>query len=365
MKAAVMYEPKKDFVVEEIEILPPKSKEVLIRMAASGVCRSDYARLMWERPSVLPIVLGHEGAGIVEKIGAGVTRVKPGDKVMLTWAAPCGVCHSCQTGKYNICAEAVRERTSCTMRDGTTRLRKGGREIHHFDALSTFAEYAVVNESACIICPEGVPLTSAALIGCAVMTGIGAVWNTARVNPGSTVAVTGAGGVGLNSIQAAACVSASQVIVIDVDEQKLEFAKQFGATTVINAKSENPVERVMELTNGSGVDFAFDCVGSPKTIGQLWDAVRPGGTVVVVGVAPVGENASIPGIQLAFSEKILRGSLYGETRPHVDFARIVNLYQLKKIKLDELVTKTYKLEEINQAFADLIAGKNVRGVIVY
>jgi len=310
-------------------------------------------------------VLGHEGAGIVEGVGENVTRVKPGDKVVLSWIAPCGNCYQCSRLRPHLCGEALKNSANGTMPDGTSRLYKNGQTINQFYGLSTFAEYAVVMESACVVVPKDVPLKSAALVGCAVMTGIGAVWNTANAEQGSSVVVFGAGGgVGLNSVQGARLVNALPIIAVDVNDLKLETAKKFGATHVINSTNDDVAARVKELTGGEGADYAFDAYGYPKTITQAYECVRRGGTVVVIGIAPVGVDVSISAMSLPFTEKKLTGSFYGSGNNRVDFLRIIDQYQHGNIKLDELVSRTYPLEQINEAFEDLGNGRLARGVLM-
>jgi len=362
MKAAVLYQVP-DLVIDEVGIRPPKTGEVLVKMAAAGVCHSDLGRLQGKMKSPYPIVLGHEGSGTVVDVGHGVTKLAPGDRVSLSWITPCGSCYYCLTGNPQLCLQAANMNSSGKMIDGTTRLYKGDLDINHHNGLSTFAEYAVVNENACVPIPPQVSLEAAALVGCAVMTGIGAVINKAKVTPGSTVAVYGVGGVGLNCIQGALVSGAASIIAVDTVDWKLELAKEFGATACINAKNEEPVEKIKKLTGNFGVDYAFDSVGAPVTVQQAYDSLRRGGMAVVTGIIP--GKVSLNSMELAPSEKVLTGSLYGGARPQVDFPRILNLYLAKKIKLDEMITKRYRLDQIHEAFKDLEEGKLARGIIVF
>ncbi|MBX6378431.1 MAG: Zn-dependent alcohol dehydrogenase [Clostridia bacterium] len=364
MKAAVLHNYREPLRVQEVELLPPQKGEIKVRFAASGVCHSDYTRIRGDRPSSLPIVLGHEAAGIVEEVGPDVTDLQPGDHVVLTFLYSCGKCSYCLTGRGHLCPEGLRLLTQGTMVDGTTRLRVDGRVAYHM-VVSSFGEYGVLPERCAVKIPSDVPLDKAALVGCGVLTGTGAVLNTAKVEPGSSVVVIGCGGVGLNAIQAAALCGAGKVIAVDVVPRKLEMARQFGATHTVDASQEDPVERVRALTGGDGADYAFEVIGNPKTIRQAYDCVRRGGKAVVVGVSPATAEVSINAMGIPFSEKVLTGSFYGSMRGGVDVARIIDLYLQKRLRLDQLVTRTYRLEQINEAFEDLERGELARGVILY
>ncbi|HEY8475830.1 MAG TPA: zinc-binding dehydrogenase, partial [Chloroflexota bacterium] len=241
----------------------------------------------------------------------------------------------------------------------------GGRTLKHFGGVSTFSEYTVVMENAALPVRKDVPLDRVALVGCGVMTGVGAVFNTAKVEPGSRVAIWGAGGVGLNVVQACAMVSADRIIVVDILDNKLEMARQFGATHTVNARDTDPVQAVRDLTDGYGADYTFEVIGNPRTIAQAYEAARPGGTAVVVGASPVGEMVSIEAASLVLQEKRLIGSLYGSTRPRVDMPRLLDLYVDGKLKLDELITRRYRLDQLNEAFAAMERGEVARSVVVY
>lgn len=365
MKAAVCYENNQPVRIEDVEQDGPRRGEVRVRLVASGVCHSDLSVVTGVLPLMLPCVLGHEGAGIVEEVGEGVTRVAEGDSVVLSWITPCGTCYFCQIGRVSLCDLAAQINTSCLMPDGTSRLHKDGRDLHSFSALGTMAETAVVPENAAVKVPEDTPLDKAALVGCAVMTGVGAVFNTARMTPGSRVAVFGAGGVGLNAIQGAAIAGAEQVIAVDVSASKLELAKRFGATHVVDASKDDPVKAIKRMTAGLGADYAFEAIGRKESIEQAYAAVRKGGTCVVIGVAPYSESVSLNAFLLPILEKRLVGCWYGSANPHLDIPRLIALYRAGKLKLDELVTRTYKLDEVNQAFDDMKRGVNARGVILF
>ena len=362
MKAAVLYDYNTPLVVEDLELDPPQAGEVRVRTGAAGICRSDYHFMAGEARHPLPTVLGHEGAGVITEVGDGVTRVKTGDRVILSFVPNCGRCHFCAVGRPNLCdAHAA---TVGTMYDGTTRLHKGDQSITHFAKLACFAEELVTPESACVPIDEDVPLEVAALIGCCVTTGVGSVIYTAEIVPGSSVAVVGCGGVGLNVIQGAKVANASQIVAVDVSDSALEFASKFGATHTVNASHEDAAAQVRELTGG-GADYAFEVFGGSETVETAFASARKGGTVVIVGIAPMGDNASIDPVALVRQEKTLKGSYYGSARCHVDMPRIVDMYRSRKLDIDSMITRRYKLDEVNQAYEDLNSGGLGRGVIVF
>lgn len=363
MKAAVFYRPHEPLSVEEVELLAPQRQEVTVRIAAAGVCHSDLHFIDGLLPHAAPAVLGHEGAGVVEAIGENVTYVQPGDHVILAFIPSCGQCPYCIVGRPNLCIAGGRAAARGTLLDGTTRLRKDGETVYHMSCAACFAERAVVPESGLVKIREDMPLDRAALIGCGVMTGVGAAINTARVQAGSSVAVIGCGGVGLNVIQGAALCGAAKIIAIDVVDLKLELAQQFGATHAVNAAKEDAVGTVRNISPG-GVDYAFEVIGRPETMRQAYDAVRRGGMAVVVGLAPVGAELSIPAASL-LSEKILTGSSYGGCRPRVDMPKLVELYLAGKLKLDELISRVYPLEGIGEAFEAMRAGEVARSIIKF
>jgi S-(hydroxymethyl)glutathione dehydrogenase / alcohol dehydrogenase len=364
MRAAVLYEANTPMVIEDLSLDGPRDDEVLVRIGATGACHSDYHVIdgSWHGPNYpMPIVLGHEASGIVEKVGADVRTVEPGDHVILSFSPSCGRCRACTVGQPHLC-DGLRSPAG-TFVDGTRRHRKGDEEINCFGrGMSSFAELSVVHQSAAIKIDPEVPLESAALIGCATMTGVGAVLNTARVEPGATVAVFATGGVGLNVVLGSVLASASMIIAVDRLDNKLDYARSFGATHAINSRQEDAVAAIRELTDGRGVDYAFDAIGDPGVSRACYDAIRRGGTAVVVGMAPTGAEIPIPST-IAGEEKIVKGCFYGSTRPNVDFPRLVNFYQRGALPLDRMITRTYTLDDINDAFDALARGDNARGVI--
>ena len=363
MKAAVLYELKNPLQVEDVDLDNPKSKEVRVKVAANGVCHSDYSIIHGVIRSPLPVVPGHEGAGIVEEVGPDVTMVKPGDHVVLSFAPYCGHCYYCAQGSPVLCVNMRVIMGKGALLDGTCRLSKNGQTIHHAAGLSSYAEYAVVPEIACVKIPDDVPLDKACLVGCGVMTGVGAAINTAAVEPGTSAVVIGCGGVGLNVIQGCALSGASTIIAVDLMDNKLDYAKEFGATHAINPSRDDLTKTVRDLTDGRGSDYAFEVIGLGKTIEQAYACTRQGGTTVVVGAPAREEKVTIPAFSL-LNEKKIKGSVYGSSRPHVDMPRLIELYMRGKLKLDELVTRTYALDEVNDAMTALVKGEVARSVVV-
>src|SRR3990172_8130081 len=365
MKASILPDRNEPLVVEEVTLDAPKTGEVLVRIAAGGVCHSDLSVIDGTLPLPTPIVLGHEGAGVVETVGPGVTSLKAGDHVVLSWRPGRIRCPFCPRGHPYLCALASRMSLSGAMLDGTRRLRRGADEIFHMTQTSSMAEYAVVPETGAIVIDPDIPLDKAALVGCAVTTGVGAVFNTARVEAGASVAVFGCGGVGLSVVQGARIAGADPIIAVDLLDSKLEAAKRLGATHAVNAKSGDAAARIRDLTGGQGADYAFEATGNPDVVGQAYDSVRRGGKVVVIGVANMMAQISVPHLTLVLQEKAVLGSCYGSARPQLDMPRLLKLYKAGRLKLDEMVTRTYKLSEVNRAFDDLRNGVNLRGVLVF
>lgn len=363
MKAAVFYEVDQPLVVETIDLEGPKQGEVRVKLAASGVCHSDYSVLHGVIPWPAPCVLGHEGAGIVEEVGPGVTSVKVGDHCILATLANCGRCAACATGRAIFCPTRGGQSYG-VLWDGTARMHKNGQSVYCFAHTSTFCEYQVVPEECVVVIRPDMPLDRAALIGCGVITGWGAVINSAQMRPGGRVVVIGCGGIGLNAIQGAAFGGALQIIAVDVLDNKLEWARAFGATHTVNPKDGDPVQQVRELTGGKGVEYGFEAIGRIQTIEQGIQMLAPGGKMMIIGTTPRGAMISVDPYVL-WQDKSVHGVRYGSARPQHDFPLLVDLYLAGKLKLDELISRNYKLGEINEAFAAMEAGDLARGVILY
>ncbi|WP_420995767.1 Zn-dependent alcohol dehydrogenase [Cupriavidus sp. 30B13] len=359
MKAAVMHQPKTPLVIEDVAIGKPGPREVLLRTAAVGVCHSDLHFLDGAYPFPTPVVLGHEAAGIVEQVGAEVRTVKPGDHVITCLSAYCGHCEHCLTGHLSLCVEPDTRR-----REGEEpRLLARGAPMNQFLNLSAFAEQMLIHEHALVAIRPEMPLDRAALIGCAVTTGVGAVVHTARVRPGETVAVIGCGGIGLATINGAAIAGAGRIVAIDRVPGKLALAKQFGATDVVNAADTDAVEAVRALTRG-GVHHAFEAIGLKQTAEQAFSMLRRGGTATVIGMIAPGVKIELKGTDF-LAEKRIQGSMMGSNRFPVDMPRLVDFYLSGKLKLDELISRRMPLENINDAFDELRRGELARSVIMF
>jgi S-(hydroxymethyl)glutathione dehydrogenase/alcohol dehydrogenase len=363
MKAAVLYEPNTPLQVVDVEQEGPRAGEARVRVKAAGICHSDWHIMNgdWQLP--LPMVLGHEAAGVVEEVGAGVTAVKPGDHVIFSFRAHCGRCLYCSLGRTILCDGHTSPRW--VMLDGTHRLSRDGKGINQMARIGTFSERVVCPAEMLVPIRKEMPWPQAALMGCCVPTGVGAVTRCAEVEAGASVLVIGCGGVGLNVVQGARLAGAGLIIAADLLDSKLAYAKEFGATHTINAASENVVDRVRALTAGRGADYAFDAIGGEATTLQIVDAIRPGGTAVIVGMAAMNVRAPITPYLMALQEKTIRGTMYGSVRPNLDFPRFVDLYLDGRLKIDQLVSRTYPLAEINEGFAALRGGQVARGVVVF
>jgi S-(hydroxymethyl)glutathione dehydrogenase/alcohol dehydrogenase len=360
MKAVVVHEIDK-FGVVDVELDGPKAGEVLIKMKATGVCHSDLSIVNGTIPNPLPVVLGHEGAGIVEDVGVGVTNVAAGDHVAISFIPSCGTCFHCLRRESYLCTVAPQDGN---LFDGTTRVHQGGKDIFVMSFCGLMAEYAVVPAACVIAIEKDIDFKAAALVGCGVSTGVGAVINTAKVSVGSTVAVFGCGGVGLNVVQGARLAGASKIIAVDLSEEKMEMARKFGATHTIDPGADS-VRQIYTMTEGLGVDYAFEVVGNGKLVEQCVKAARRGGEIVVVGIGRSDDKFSIRQPILVFTAKSIVGSSYGGTNFRTDFPLYLDLYRQGKLDLDSLVTKTYRLDEALDAFEDLRNGVNARGVIVH
>ncbi len=362
MRAPILYEQGKPLGVEEIELDPPKAGEVLVRMVASGVCHSclHAADGSWAGTPT-PMVLGDEGAGVVEAIGPGVQSVAVGDHVILSWAPSCGQCRYCVTGRPQLCENRPK---AWHLTDGTVRMHWRGGPVYHYGYVASFAPMSVVPESCAVPIRKDMPLDKAALIGCSVMTGAGAVLNTAKVPAGASLAVFGAGGIGLNAIQGGDIVGASPIIAVDTVDAKLEFARGFGASHTINARQEDPVEAIKRLTK-RGADYTVVAVGDVRAARQAYEALAPGGTCVMIGLPATGQMLELNAGAIAPSERRLVGSLYGSASVKADFPRMVELYMAGKLKIDQLITHRYGIDGVNEAFRALAAGEVARGIITF
>jgi len=361
MKAAVLNTIPGDLEIEDISVDKPGPNEVLLQTVSAGLCHSDLHFMdgQWSHLP-LPAVMGHESAGIVQAVGADVDYVKPGDRVITCLSIFCGHCRNCLTGRPNIC-----DNISGTDRakGGTPRLSRGGDAVGQFARLGGFAEEMLVHEHAVVKIREEMPFDKAALIGCGVTTGLGAVFKTARIEPGSTVCVVGAGGIGLSAIQGARIAGAGRVIAVDVTADKLETAKICGATDVIDATLvDSVVGEVREMTGG-GVDYAFEAIGRKETVEQVWEMSRKGGTSVVIGMMPFGQKVEITGYEIFMLEKTLKGSMMGSNAFRVDMPRYCDMYLDGRLRLDEMVSHTLPLEEINHGYELMRSGKSARAVI--
>ena len=362
MKAAVLHNIGEPFSIEEVNLAPPQRGEVRVRLKAAGTCHSDWHFVEGKLQRPLPVVLGHEGSGIVEEIGEGVERVKPGQRVILNWAPSCGNCFYCIHSQPGLC-ETFWDWHNGTMPDGSTRISINNEPIRQFSVLSTFAEQTIAFEQCCIPIEDDIPFEVAALVSCAVTTGVGAALNTVNINPGESVAVFGCGGVGLNILQGARLSTAYPIIAVDTDPKKEVTAKSFGASHFVLA-NETSINNIKSITHGRGVEYAFDAVGTPTVQEEVYKAARRGGAIVIVGVAPKGSKTQFEGLDLHVNEKRIIGSFFGSTDPHREFPRLLKLYKSGKLMVDELISKRYSLNEINEAYSDLLEGGHKRGVLM-
>jgi S-(hydroxymethyl)glutathione dehydrogenase/alcohol dehydrogenase len=364
IKAAVLWEQGKPLTVEPIDIGTPGPGEVLVEMHAAGVCHSDLHPARGDWPMKTPVVLGHEGAGIVRQVGDQVTRVRAGDHVVLCWAPACGVCPSCKEGHAVLCDRLEKVTYRNRLPSGASYLRAGDQTIAPFLGTACFADYVIVPEEGAIGVSPDVPFGALATLGCAVLTGVGAVLSAARVQPGANVLVIGAGGVGLNVVQGARIAGSEQIIALDLHEKPLELAKQFGATLTIGATVGVPAA-IRQLTGGRGADFVFDTVGSPTTLTTALESVRKGGTVVLTGLSRADAIGSLSMFPFVMQEKKLIGSVYGSGRPTEDIPKLVSMFRDGRLKLRELVARQYRLEGVNDALDALASSDGARGVIVW
>ncbi|MFC5995194.1 NDMA-dependent alcohol dehydrogenase [Pseudonocardia hispaniensis] len=366
-KAAVLRGVGKPFEIEELTLDPPKEGEVLIKYVAAGLCHSDEHLRHGDIVPRFPIVGGHEGAGIIEEVGPGVTRLKPGDHVICSFLPVCGHCRFCASGMTNLCDQGATILDGC-LPDGTYRFHSdAGEDLGGMCMLGTFSERATISQNSCIKVADDVPLNTAVLIGCGVPTGFGSAVHAAATEPGDTIAIYGVGGIGINAVQGAALAGAANVVAIDPLANKREMAERVGATHSC-ATAEEAHELMQQLTHGVGADKAIVTVGvvDSAVVTNAFNAIRKGGTVVVTGLAdPAKTTIELSGSVLTLFEKRIQGSLFGSGDPFKDIPRLVDMYQAGQLKLDELITNTYTLDQVNQGYDDLISGVNVRGVIIH
>src|SRR5210317_910256 len=366
-RAAVAWEAGKPLEIETLDLEGPRAGEVLLRNVATGVCHTDAFTLSGEDPEgIFPAVLGHEGGSIVEEVGAGVSSVAVGDHVIPLYTPECGECNFCTSGKTNLCQAIRATQGQGLMPDGTSRFSLDGKTIYHYMGTSTFSEYTVLPEIAVAKVSKDAPLEKVCLLGCGITTGIGAVINTAKVQPGDSVAVFGLGGVGLSAIQGAVMAKAGRIVAVDINEDKFELARQLGATDTVNPKNyDDPIQDVIvELTDG-GVDYSFECVGNVNLMRSALECCHKGwGESVIVGVAGAGQEISTRPFQLV-TGRVWRGTAFGGARGRTDVPKIVDWYMDGKIDIDPMITHTLSLDEINKGFELMHAGESIRSVVVY
>lgn len=367
-RAAVAWEAGKPLSIEEVDVAGPKQGEVLVRVVATGVCHTDAFTLSGKDPEGLfPVILGHEGGGIVEEIGAGVTSVQPGDHVIPLYTPECGQCEFCRSGKTNLCGAIRATQGKGLMPDGTTRFSIGGKPVLHYMGTSTFSEYTVVPEIALAKINKAAPLDKVCLLGCGITTGIGAVLNTAKVEAGASVAIFGMGGIGLSVVQGAVMAKAGRIIVVDTNPSKFEMAKALGATDCVNPKDhgDTPIQQVIVDMTSGGVDYSFECIGNVHVMRSALECCHKGwGESVIIGVAGAGEEISTRPFQLV-TGRVWRGSAFGGVKGRSQLPGYVDRYMQGEIRIDEMITEVMPLEDINRAFDLLHEGKVIRSVIRY
>jgi S-(hydroxymethyl)glutathione dehydrogenase / alcohol dehydrogenase len=360
MKAAVFHGPNQPLSIEDVELDKPHDREVLIKTVASGVCHSDLHFVDGFYPYPAPAVLGHEAAGIIEAVGKQVTYVKPGDHVICCLSVFCGNCESCMSGHPNRCSNKAATQRSP---QDKPRISQKGKPVNQFLDISSYCEKMLLHENAVVKIREDLPLDRAALIGCGVTTGVGAVLNTAKIEPGSTVAVFGAGGVGLAAIQGARIAGARKIIAVDMFEGKLAMAKRLGATDTVDASNSDPVDEIRKMTGG-GVDYSFEAIGLKKVAEQAFNALKAGGTATVIGMIPVGQKVELDGYMF-LTERKLQGSNMGSNRFRIDMPRYIDFYLQGRLNLDDMISRRGKLEDVNEAFRAMKAGEVARTVLMF
>ncbi|MFQ6227042.1 NDMA-dependent alcohol dehydrogenase [Nocardia sp. NPDC002869] len=365
-RAAILTGVDQPFEIVELELDGPKEHEVLVRYVAAGLCHSDLHLARGDFPSRLPIIGGHEGAGVIEEVGPGVTKVRPGDHVLTSFIPSCGQCRYCLTGRANLC-DLGAILLDGQLPDGTFRARLGSEEVGAMCSVGSFAQYGTLSEHSVVKIDQSLPLEKAVLASCGVPTGWGSAVNTGNVRPGDTTVIYGSGGVGINAVQGAAAAGARNVVVIDPQELKRDTAMKLGATHAF-ADAETATEAVIELTRGQGADQAIVLVGHlhEDIIRSAFDIVGKGGTIVITGMGVFeAPTIQLPGVELSLWEKNVKGSLFGSLNPQHDINRLLGLYQAGRLELDALVTREYSLAEVNEGYADLLAGKLIRGVMIH
>jgi alcohol dehydrogenase len=372
IKAAVLnkmgvqppYAKSKPLAIEEVELDDPGHGEVLVRIAAAGLCHSDLSVIEGNRPRPTPMVLGHEAAGVVERLGPGVEDLEVGDHVVMVFVPSCGHCLPCAEGRPALCEPGAAANGAGTLLSGQRRLHRNGAEVHHHLGVSAFAEYATVSRHSLVKIEKGLPLDEAALFGCAVLTGVGAVINTARVSAGASVAVIGLGGVGLSSLLGAVAVGASRIVAVDLSDDKLGLARQLGATDTFNAGNATAIEEIRSATGG-GVEFAFEMAGSVRAMELAYKITRRGGTTVTAGLPPPDHTFALPQVNLVAEERTVKGSYIGTCVPTRDLPRYIELFRRGRLPVDRLMSGRLEPEEINLGFDRLREGKAVRQVVAF
>jgi alcohol dehydrogenase len=362
--AKMPYAESKPLAIDTLDLEGPGHGEVLVKIAAAGLCHSDLSVINGDRPRPTPMALGHEAAGTVEEIGPGVTDLKRGDHVVMVFVPSCGHCLPCAEGRPALCEPGAVANTAGTLLSGARRLSRNGTAVHHHLGCSAFAEYATVSRRSLVKIDPELPFAEAALFGCAVLTGVGAVLNTAKVTPGSTVAVVGLGGVGLASLLGASLAGARQIVAIDLADDKLALARELGATDTVNARDPDAVEQVKAKTNG-GVEFAFEMAGSVKAMELAYKATRRGGTTVTAGLPPPTHTIAVPQVNLVAEERTIKGSYIGTCVPVRDLPRYIALYRQGRLPVNRLMSGTLPLADINLGFDRLHEGKALRQVVTF
>jgi alcohol dehydrogenase len=364
MGASTPFAQSKPLSIEPVDLEGPGTGEVLVKIGAAGLCHSDLSVINGDRPRPMPMALGHEAAGVVEDVGSGVEDLKRGDHVVMVFVPSCGHCLPCSEGRPALCEPGAASNGAGTLLSGARRLTRNGTPVNHHMGCSAFAEFATVSRRSLVKIDPDLPLNEAALFGCAVLTGVGAVLNTAKVTPGSSVAVIGLGGVGLASLLGASLAGAREIVAIDLADDKLELARTLGATHTVNARDANAAEQVRELTKG-GVEFAFEMAGSVRAMELAYKITRRGGTTVTAGLPPPTHTISIPQVNLVAEERTVKGSYIGTCVPVRDVPRYVSLYRQGRLPVDRLMTGTLPLDQINHGFDLLHEGQAVRQVITF